>query len=279
MSAILGCLGLALVGVGARAQPTARIDLRILAGGGVFARPTDHAGDGAGVPVRLVSYDGAACDGTLGAYAQTAVQNVEGETSMALAAPVRGSCAGGGGSLFAILRPAPTSTWPAARPATDPRAAGAIEAARAAAATAGHLRGEIDWETPRVYELGTSLYALVSGPACGEDEMGCSPTVAALARVEGGGTAEVVLARPAHWLWTHEELMDASFSWRGVVDVDGDGAVEVIETLMGESAFMIRLVRVGARPAGDVVWLASYRDDVLGATVGRAPRPVAPAMR
>jgi hypothetical protein len=73
--------------------------------------------------------------------------------------------------------------------------------------------------------------------------------------------------------------MDASFAWNGLVDVDGDGTLELVETLIGESAFMIRLVRPGTRPAGDVVWLASYRDDPLDATVGRAPRPVAPAMR
>jgi hypothetical protein len=37
---------------------------------------------------------------------------------------------------------------------------------------------------------------------------------------------------------------------------------------------MVRLVREAARPEGDIVWQASYRDDPLDASVDHAPRPV-----
>lgn len=255
-----------------RAPASAGIDLRILAGGRVLARRGVPAGRG-GDAVRLVSSTGV-CDGTLGPDVETSVEDEEGESSTALAAAVRGCTRSD--ALFAIVRPRPMTIWPVSRPATDPRAVAAITLAQQAAATAGHLRGEVHWGAPRVYELGDALYVLVAGPACDEQdaETGCSPSVAALTRVRAGAAPEVVMARPAHWLWTQEELVDCWFGWQGVTDVDGDGVVEVIETQIGESAFMIRLVRVGARPAGDVVWLASYRDDPLEATVGRPPRPV-----
>jgi hypothetical protein len=269
-------LGMALLGGSlARSQPspaTAGIDLRILASGRVLARRGAHASRG-GDAVRVVS-GATSCDGTLGPDVQTQVTDEEGDSASALAAEVRGCTVTS--PLFAILRPPPLVRWPVRLTSSEPRAAAAIALAQAAAATAGHLRGTIAWEPARVYTLGDALYVLVSGPACTEEESetGCSPSVAALARVRAGGEPEVILARPAHWLWTHEELIDCWFGWQGITDVDGDGVVEIVETQIGESAFMIRLVRPGARPAGDVVWLASYRDDPLDATVGRPPRPV-----
>ncbi len=268
----MAALGLLVVSA-AESQPAPLgIDLRILAGGRVLARHGAHAGGGEAV--RIVSA-ASVCDGTLGPDVESPIENEEGETNMALAAEVRGCVPRD--PLFAIVRPRPMPTWPVTRAATDPRATAAIALAESAAATAAHLRGAQAWESPRVYEIGDALYVLVSGPACSEEasEGGCSPRVAALTRVRAGGAPEVVLARPAHWLWTQEELVDCWFGWYGVTDVDGDGVVEVLEGQLGESAFMLRLVRVGARPAGDVVWIASYRDDPLEATVGRPPRPVA----
>lgn len=266
-------LGGSLVASVVASQPAAPgIDLRILWGGRVLARHGMPAGRG-GESVRIVS-GSEVCDGTLGPDVDTPVEDAEGERSMVLAAGVRGCTHRD--ALFAIVRPRPIATWPASRPATDPRATDAIALAQTTAATAGHLRGAVTWNAPRVYELGDAIYVLVSGPACPESDeaSGCSPSVAAVTRSRAGAAPEVVIARPAHWLWTREELIDCWFGWQGITDVDGDGVIELVESQIGESAFMIRLVRAGARPAGDVVWLASYRDDVTSATVGRPPRPV-----
>lgn len=275
----LGC-AVAVALVGSALSGTARsqtrvgpgIDLRILADGHVLARRGARAGAG-GEPVRLVS-GRTSCEGVLGPDVDTQIHDAEGDASTGLAADVRGCSVTS--PLFAIVRPTPLAQQPVEIPASEPDAAPAIALAEQAAATAGHLRGELRWQRPRVYRMGGALYALVAGPACTDEEAetGCSPRVAALTRVRPGAAPELVLARPAHWLWQQEELVDCWFAWQGIVDVDGDGVVELIETQIGESAFMVRLVRVGARPAGDVVWLASYRDDPLDATVGRPPRPV-----
>jgi hypothetical protein len=257
----------------ASSQPVAPgIDLRIFASGHLLARRGARAGTG-GEAVRVVSARGV-CDGTLGPDLETPIENMDGDATTVLSAEVRGC--GLDQALFAIVRPPAMSRWPVARAADDPRATEAIALARSAAATAAHLRGEQRWGPPIVVELGDALYVLVSGPDCTEQEAesGCSPRAAALVRVRAGAPPEVVMARPAHWLWTEEELIDCWFGWYGITDVDGDGVVEVLEGQLGESAFMLRLVRVGARPAGDVVWIASYRDDPTEATVGRAPRPV-----
>jgi hypothetical protein len=181
-----------------------------------------------------------------------------------------------GAPLFAIVHPAPAATWPRALPASDPRGALVIEAARAAAASAGHLRGEIAWDAPRLYTHAEAVVALVTGPACADAS--CSPTVAAVARVREGHPIEVVIARPAHGLWPREELTDGTFRWLGLTDVDGDGVPELLESQRGEGARMLRLVREGRREEGEVVWLASYRDDPTSAEVGHAPRP-APVVR
>jgi len=225
------------------------IDLRITTGGRVVSR---HGASGTdqGERVRLVA-DGSVCEGVLGPTESSS-------------AAVRG-CAGTD-TLFALVRPPSMTRWPRARPASDPRAVRAIAAAREAATTAGHLRGDTAWSEPRVVILGDALYVLVS----------CPESAAALVRVRGEGAPEVLLARPAHGIWSREELVESHFAWRGIVDVDGDGVVEVIETQMGESAFMVRLVRPGPRIEGDIVWSASYRDDPLDASVDHPPRPVPP---
>lgn len=243
----------------AAAQVGPGVDFRVMWRGRAIARGPAHIAT-AGDPVRVLLADGTTCDGTLGPDVDTSIA-VHGEEPT-LTAPIRG-CARRDGQL-AILRPPPRTRWPRAIEGTDPRAVDAIALAREAVASAGHLHGEATFDPPRVYALGDALYVLVT----------VTNAAAAVARVREG-RAEIVIARPAHSLWTHEELVESRFDWWGVVDLDGDGTVELLERQVGESAFMLRAVRIAARPEGDVVWLASYRDDPADASIDRAPRPVA----
>lgn len=251
-------------------------DLRLVVGTHLLARPAMREGQGGGEPVRVVLDGARTCDATIGAEETFAAADLEGSAHEALGAPLRGCTAlASGPALFAIVHPPPASTWPRAIDADDPRGTSAIELAREAAASAGHLRGEVVWEPERLYEVGGAIYALVSGPCARGETEHCDASVAALARVRGGGAPEVVIARPAHSLWARDAHAGARFGWLGITDVDGDGVVELLETERGDGVFMLRLVRPGRRPEGEVVWTASYEVDPTSASVDRAPRPVA----
>jgi hypothetical protein len=259
------------------------IDLRIVWNASVLARRGAHAGGG-GAAVRLVGGDGAICDGTLGPNTMLDLGDLDDddEPDRGLAAAVTGCSMPY--PIFAIVNPRPAATWPTPIAAIDPRAADphvteAAALARTAAAEVmrGRVASDATWNPPRVFSLRDATYVLVSGPACPDDGIygECSPVAAALTRVRLDSAPEVLIARPAHWLFTEGGApIDCAFGWAGVVDVDGDGVVELIEAQIGESVSVIRLVRVGASRAGDVVWLASYRRDPFSAIVGPVPRPV-----
>jgi hypothetical protein len=262
----------------ALAQTTgAGIDLRLTHGTSVLARRGESAGGG-GDRVRLVFGDGRVCDGRLGAFGETRILT-EGVLESGLAAAVascRPAYPSGATPVLAIVRPPSMSAWPEPHGATGVRALSAIHAAERAATTAGHLRGAITWETPRVSQLGDAIYALVRGPACATPGPAstCAPRVAAVARVVGAGPEEVLIVRPAHPLWSRQEVAESWFDWGGVVDVDGDGVIELVETQIGPSVRMVRLVRPSDRPEGEIVWLAHHEGDPFDASVDRAPRPV-----
>ncbi len=259
------------IGASALAQGRTPIDLRLVAGGGVLARPGERAGEGAGVSVRVVG-NGWTCDATTQARADTPIVDAVGVVQTGLVAAV-GPCPSDE-PLFAVLGHHPRWPWPRAVDATAERLAAGLALAQEAAARAGHYRGAIEWDVPRAYDEGSDAYVLVTGPRC-DAELGCAVSVAALARVRGG-QASVVIARPSHGSFGDDEASHCRARWEGVVDVEGDGVVELVETQRCDGAFLVRLVREGARAEGEVVWEARYVGSPIGASVDHPPRPPHP---
>lgn len=271
MKRAASAIAMMAIAASALAQGRGPIDLRLVAGGGVLARPGERAGEGGGVPVRVVG-NGWTCDATTQARADASIADAVGDVQTGLVAAV-GGCPSDE-PLFAVLGHDARWPWPAAVDGTAERFAAALALAREAAARAGHYRGEVEWDSPRGYTEGSDAYLLLTGPRC-DDEVGCAVSVAALARVRGG-QASVVIARPSHGGFGDEQTSHCRARWQGVVDVDGDGVIELVETQRCDGAFLVRLVRESTRPEGEVVWEARYVGSPLRATVDRAPRPTHP---
>ncbi len=244
-----------------------------------------HAGDTAvharvvsstpsGEPVRILGPRGA-CDGTLGARVELTAQQADvNDTYQRVFAHAVVGCRDEG--WLAIVDPPPLASLPVSLPATAPEAQPAVEAARAAAARVGRLPSG-PWLPPKVVRLGDAIYALVAGPVCPDGEVACTTSVGAVARVRAGQPAEVLLARPSHFVW--EPAMDGAFDFAALTDVDGDGTIEVLEHMRAEQGVAYRLVRPGARAVGDVAWLLVTDAQVpFPARVGAVPPPIVSAI-
>jgi hypothetical protein len=235
----------------------------------VLARPASRTGSGK--PVRILGPRGA-CDGTLGARVELiAEESSTNDVFQSISAERVVGCSEPG--WFAILEPPPAALMPVSLAATDPAGQPAIEVAREAAARVGHLPSG-PWLPPKLYRLGDAVYALVAGPECTDPELPCTTEVGAVARARAGQPAELLLVRPAHFVW--EQAMDGFFDYPAIVDVDGDGVIELLEHMGAEQGTAVRLVRPGAQPPGDVAWVLTSDSEVpFPLRVGPAPRALA----
>lgn len=224
-----------------------------------------------GEPVRILGPRGA-CDGTLGARVELTAQQADlNDAYQRVFAHAVIGCRDEG--WLAIVDPPPLASLPVSLPATAPEGQLAVETARAAAARVGRLPSG-PWLPPKVVRLGDAIYALVAGPVCPDGEVACTTSVGAVARARAGQPAEVLLARPSHFVW--EPAMDGAFDFAALTDVDGDGNIEVLEHMRAEQGVAYRLVRPGARAVGDVAWVLVTDAQVpFPARVGAVPPPIA----
>lgn len=230
-------------------------------------------GPASGDPVRVVGEHGT-CDGTLGARYRIEAPWLDSES------PNRAGVANEvvgcpGPALFAIVHPTPDAPWPELLAEGEPAARAAIEAARrAASALAPGARSEAF--DASAYRLEGDVYAVAVGPRCddGDEAEGCVVAGTAVVVVEPGQAARTLIVRPVHFPW--DEPTDADYTTCGVLDVDGDGAIELCERMYSVQRAMIRLVRPGAHRAGEVVWRLEedFEYDLPTAAPAPAPAPI-----
>ncbi len=229
-------------------------------------------GSGTGQPVRILREDGTICDGTLGARVRIRADylDVESEDRTALASEASG-CRGP--ALLAVVSPTPGAPWPEALGADDPAAAPALEAARAAMTTLARSASPASFDA-RAYRLEGSVYGMAWGPRCEDDEdQGCGAVGSAVVVIRPGAAAETLIVRRTHFPW--DEPTGAAYQPCGVVDVDGDGHIELCERMVADQGAMIRLVRPGEERAGELAWRMEEVAEYSLPQAGPAPRPLA----
>jgi hypothetical protein len=228
-------------------------------------------GSGDGSPVRVLRENGLICDGTSGARVRIRADylDVESEDRAALASEVTG-CEGP--ALFAIVSPTPGAPWPEPLPDDDPAAAPALEAARAAMTTLARGAAPASFDA-RAYRLEGSVYGLAWGPRCeDEEDPSCGPAGSAVVVIRPGAAPETLIVRRTHFPW--DEPTSTYYAPCGVVDVDGDGRIELCERLGADQGSMIRLVRPGEPRAGEVVWRMEGATEYALPQAGPAPPPI-----
>lgn len=230
-----------------------------------------HIGRASGDPVRVLRENGTVCDGALGprVHLRADFLDVESEERTAIASEVTG-CDGPG--LFAVVNPTPDAPWPEVLPDGDAAAAPALEAARAAMST--FLRGTSAASfDAHAYRLEGSVYGLAWGPRCDdEEEMGCVAAGSAVVVLRPGAAPETLIARRTHFPW--DEPTGAFYGPCGVVDVDGDGRIELCERMVADQGSMIRLVRPSDQPSGELAWRMEEASEYSLPQAGPAPRPL-----
>ena len=199
------------------------------------------------------------CDGHLGTPVTLSGQDGPPYVH-AVAAPVEG-CAIAVVGPFAVIAPPPATTQLVPVAADAAEAHELITFAREAAVSSSHATAQQTWRT-MAWRAGDALYAEVAGPECcapGDDDCnmdGCEGDgYVAVAMSHAGAAPTIVLRRPAHFPWP-DPTDDVGFTFGALRDLDGDATVELEESATASGNVMTRLVRVGAQPPGDVVWVA-----------------------
>lgn len=225
-------------------------------------------GPGNGEPVRVVQGD-TVCDGTLGARIRVRADylDTESDDRAAMADEVVG-CAGH--ATLAIVHPTPGAPWPAVLDAHDPSGASAVAAARAAAMSLTRGASPDSFEG-RAYRLEDDVYAMAWGPHCDQrGDENCAGT--AVVVIEPGQPPRTLIVRPVHFPW--DDTSSATYSPCGIMDVDGDGGIELCESMTSHLGAMLRLIRPGARHAGEIVWRVEERAEYTLPAAGPVPPPL-----
>lgn len=225
-------------------------------------------GAGDGSPVRVLLQNGSTCDGTMGARVRLRADylDVESEDRDALASEIDGC---DGQALFAIVHPTPGAPWPETLPDMDPAATSALEAARAAMTTLARGAAPASFDA-HAYRLEDAVYGLAWGPRCeDEEDPSCGPVGSALVVVRPGAAPETLIVRRVHYPW--DEPTSAFYAPCGVLDVDGDGRVELCERMGADQGGMIRLVRPGDSRAGEAIWRMDEATEYALPQAGPAP--------
>ena len=169
------------------------------------------------------------------------------------------------------MSPTPGAPWPERLEASDPAAAPALAAARSAATALARGSSAAAFDA-RAYRLEGSVYGVAWGPRCdGEEDMGCVAAGSAVVGIHGAGTASTLIVRPVHFPW--EEPTGAGYDTCGLMDVDGDGHVELCEQMVSDQGRMVRLVRPAEGRAGEMVWRMEEVAEYSLPAAGPAPPP------